>query len=183
MAGFSFGPPFGLSIVLHGFVAVWRCGCAGTVSGSHTLRTRGRQARFLWRRSRAFVSNAVGERFGNAGPNHGAGIDGRKHTAGRERRRWDSNPRITDLQSVPLVHLGTPPGDFGEGRANETKSGNCWSQAHMIRFVTRRIVACARRIRTFKRKPAVGVRRSERGSPRLAISVQHLAIGHSQAGG
>ena len=25
------------------------------------------------------------------------------------RRRWDSNPRITDLQSVPLVHLGTPP--------------------------------------------------------------------------
>ncbi len=27
----------------------------------------------------------------------------------RRRRRWDSNPRITDLQSVPLVHLGTPP--------------------------------------------------------------------------
>jgi len=26
-----------------------------------------------------------------------------------DRRRWDSNPRITDLQSVPLVHLGTPP--------------------------------------------------------------------------
>ena len=26
-----------------------------------------------------------------------------------ERRRRDSNPRITDLQSVPLVHLGTPP--------------------------------------------------------------------------
>ena len=28
----------------------------------------------------------------------------------REKRpRWDSNPRITDLQSVPLVHLGTRP--------------------------------------------------------------------------
>ena len=26
-----------------------------------------------------------------------------------ERPRWDSNPRITDLQSVPLVHLGTRP--------------------------------------------------------------------------
>ena len=25
------------------------------------------------------------------------------------RPRWDSNPRITDLQSVPLVHLGTRP--------------------------------------------------------------------------
>ena len=28
----------------------------------------------------------------------------------RERPRWDSNPRITDLQSVPLDHLGTRPG-------------------------------------------------------------------------
>ena len=27
----------------------------------------------------------------------------------RHRPRWDSNPRITDLQSVPLVHLGTRP--------------------------------------------------------------------------
>src|SRR5690348_4683342 len=26
-----------------------------------------------------------------------------------KRPRWDSNPRITDLQSVPLVHLGTRP--------------------------------------------------------------------------
>lgn len=26
-----------------------------------------------------------------------------------QRPRWDSNPRITDLQSVPLVHLGTRP--------------------------------------------------------------------------
>ena len=25
------------------------------------------------------------------------------------RRRWDSNPRITDLQSAPLVHSGTSP--------------------------------------------------------------------------
>lgn len=32
------------------------------------------------------------------------------HSATRyERRRRDSNPRITDLQSVPLVRLGTPP--------------------------------------------------------------------------
>ena len=31
------------------------------------------------------------------------------------RRRWDSNPRITDLQSVPLVHLGTPPTPGGDG--------------------------------------------------------------------
>ncbi len=29
--------------------------------------------------------------------------------AGGKRPRWDSNPRITDLQSVPLVHLGTRP--------------------------------------------------------------------------
>ena len=28
-----------------------------------------------------------------------------------ERPRWDSNPRMTDLQSVPLVHLGTRPGE------------------------------------------------------------------------
>ena len=27
----------------------------------------------------------------------------------KKRPRWDSNPRITDLQSVPLVHLGTRP--------------------------------------------------------------------------
>ena len=27
----------------------------------------------------------------------------------RVRPRWDSDPRITDLQSVPLVHLGTRP--------------------------------------------------------------------------
>ena len=30
---------------------------------------------------------------------------------GGERPRWDSNPRMTDLQSVPLVHLGTRPAD------------------------------------------------------------------------
>ncbi len=29
------------------------------------------------------------------------------------RPRWDSNPRITDLQSVPLVHLGTRPRFIG----------------------------------------------------------------------
>ena len=28
----------------------------------------------------------------------------------KQRRRWDSNPRITDLQSVALNHLATPPG-------------------------------------------------------------------------
>ncbi len=28
---------------------------------------------------------------------------------GGNRRRWDSNPRITDLQSAPLVHSGTSP--------------------------------------------------------------------------
>src|SRR4051812_23087313 len=27
-----------------------------------------------------------------------------------KRPEWDSNPRITDLQSVPLVHLGIRPG-------------------------------------------------------------------------
>ena len=33
-------------------------------------------------------------------------VPGREKT---QRRRRDSNPRLTDLQSVPLVHLGTPP--------------------------------------------------------------------------
>ena len=33
----------------------------------------------------------------------------RKGGALTERPRWDSNPRITDLQSVPLGHLGTRP--------------------------------------------------------------------------
>src|SRR4051794_41892617 len=34
-------------------------------------------------------------------------------TTGGKRPRWDSNPRITDLQSVPLVHLGTRPAGHG----------------------------------------------------------------------
>ncbi len=43
-----------------------------------------------------------------AGDRRGGGVMTEGH-----RRRWDSNPRITDLQSVPLVHLGTPPGVRG----------------------------------------------------------------------
>ncbi len=37
-----------------------------------------------------------------------AGLQGKAEGL-RERPEWDSNPRITDLQSVPLVHLGIRP--------------------------------------------------------------------------
>lgn len=33
----------------------------------------------------------------------------RRPKRGRKRPRWDSNPRIMDLQSIPLDHLGTRP--------------------------------------------------------------------------
>ena len=37
------------------------------------------------------------------------GFSSAQRRSSRQRPRWDSNPRITDLQSVPLVHLGTRP--------------------------------------------------------------------------
>lgn len=46
------------------------------------------------------TSNATGE---------GRRMGVKKKRGGRERARWDSNPRMTDLQSVPLDHLGTRP--------------------------------------------------------------------------
>ena len=39
----------------------------------------------------------------------------------RTRPRWDSNPRMTDLQSVPKVHLGTRPEMIPEGTGTTAK--------------------------------------------------------------
>src|SRR4051794_6092744 len=80
-------------------------------------------------------------------------------TTGGKRPRWDSNPRITDLQSVPLDHLGTRPsfsqnirgfavrqvGERTDGTRGVKRRGNRDVfessgpiDAHDIRAVTRR---------------------------------------------
>ena len=42
-----------------------------------------------------------------------------------DRPEWDSNPRITDLQSVPLVHLGIRP------RLTDDIAGVCADQVSL----------------------------------------------------
>src|SRR5688572_9147669 len=56
------------------------------------------------------------------------------HTGGANRPRPDSNRRITDLQSVPLVHLGTRPPFFNSSGARAGRQVSSRLSPSLIAF-------------------------------------------------